>query len=125
MTEGKPHGCMKLKIFGHAMEDIRSHKPEGRCDKGPRRLGPGRQTPPRLYDQSDTEYKKHNPYLEDTSPRGISFPFFFCLVFSKTVDTRLCAAAVSLLLGRIGRWTERDRSFRVLARTLGSGGTRQ
>ncbi|GBP13839.1 hypothetical protein EVAR_8050_1 [Eumeta japonica] len=29
-------------------------KPEGWCGRGPIRLGPGRQTPPRLYDQSDT-----------------------------------------------------------------------
>ncbi|GBP30253.1 hypothetical protein EVAR_94563_1 [Eumeta japonica] len=40
----------------------RSHLPlsegrklEGRCGRGPRRLGPGWQTPLRLHDQSDTE----------------------------------------------------------------------
>ncbi|GBP47479.1 hypothetical protein EVAR_86398_1 [Eumeta japonica] len=31
-----------------------SRKPEDRCGRDLRRLGPGWQTPPRLYDQSDT-----------------------------------------------------------------------
>ncbi|GBP75999.1 hypothetical protein EVAR_55906_1 [Eumeta japonica] len=57
------------------------------------------------------------------------------------IKTGLCAAAVSLLLGRIGRWSGRElsisrvtsrtfrpivplyRLFRALASTFGSGGT--
>ncbi|GBP70070.1 hypothetical protein EVAR_98901_1 [Eumeta japonica] len=35
-------------------EDSGGRESESRCDRGPRRLGPGWQTPPRLYDQSDT-----------------------------------------------------------------------